>query len=37
MKLGWYEGLAAPPAWQDAVAVNDAATGAWLAKGKAQP
>ncbi len=30
----WYEGLAALPAWQDAVAAKDAATAAWLAKGK---
>jgi len=29
----WYEGLAALPAWQDAVAAKDAATAAWLAKG----
>jgi glutathione S-transferase len=31
----WYEGLAALPAWQDAVAAKDAATAAWLAKGNA--
>jgi glutathione S-transferase len=31
----WYEGLAALPAWQDAVAAKDAATAAWLTKGKA--
>jgi glutathione S-transferase len=31
----WYEGLAALPAWQDAVAAKDAATAAWLAKAKA--
>jgi len=29
----WYEGLAALPAWQDAVAAKDAATAAWLAQG----
>jgi hypothetical protein len=29
----WYEGLAALPAWQDAVAARDAATIAWFAKG----
>jgi glutathione S-transferase len=29
----WYEGLAALPAWQDAVAAKDAATAAWFAKG----
>jgi glutathione S-transferase len=29
----WYEGLAALPAWQDAVAARDAAMAAWLAKG----
>ena len=28
----WYEGLAALPAWQDAVTAKDAATAAWLAK-----
>src|SRR5215472_7607261 len=28
----WYEGLAALPAWRDAVATKDAATAAWLAK-----
>ena len=28
----WYEGLAALPAWQDAVAARDAATTAWFAK-----
>ena len=31
----WYEGLAALPAWQAAVAAKDAATAAWLAKGNA--
>jgi len=31
----WYEGLAALPAWQDAVTAKDAATAAWLAKAKA--
>jgi glutathione S-transferase len=30
----WYEGLAALPAWQDAVAAKDAATAAWFAKGR---
>jgi glutathione S-transferase len=29
----WYEGLAALPAWRDAVAARDAAMAAWLAKG----
>jgi glutathione S-transferase len=29
----WYEGLAALPAWQDAVATKKAATAAWFAKG----
>jgi glutathione S-transferase len=28
----WYEGLAALPAWQDAVAAKDAAMAAWFAK-----
>jgi glutathione S-transferase len=28
--LRWYEGLAALPAWQDAVAARDAAAAAWL-------
>jgi glutathione S-transferase len=28
--LRWYEGLAALPAWQDAVAAGDAAAAAWL-------
>ena len=28
----WYEGLAALPGWQDAVAAKDAATAAWFAK-----
>ena len=31
----WYKGLEALPAWQGAVAAKDAATAAWLAKGKA--
>jgi glutathione S-transferase len=30
----WYEGLAALPAWRDAAAAKDAATAAWLAKGR---
>jgi glutathione S-transferase len=30
----WYEGLAALPAWQDAVAAKDAALAAWFAKRK---
>src|SRR6516225_2250832 len=29
----WYEGMAALPAWQDAVAAKDTAMAAWLAKG----
>jgi glutathione S-transferase len=29
----WYEGLAALPAWQDAVAAKTVATAAWFAKG----
>jgi glutathione S-transferase len=31
----WYDGLAALPAWRDAIAAKNAATAAWLAKGQA--
>jgi glutathione S-transferase len=31
----WYEGLAALPAWRDAIAAKDASMVAWLAKGRA--
>ena len=30
--LRWYRGLAALPAWRDAVAAKDAALAAWLSK-----